>query len=192
MPNNEVYFILNGTVLVPKTISTSRVYEGQIINLRLDTLQIDNSNTATREIVEHRGAVVILPVTPNRTVLLVRQWRQAAGKILLEAPAGTIEPGEIPELTAQRELQEEVGYSATNLRALGAFYTAPGFCNEFIHAYVATELPRSILPQDADEDVHVEETALADVPSLISSGAIVDAKTIAASLMMLCSANELL
>ncbi len=192
MPNNEVYFILNGTVLVPKTISTSRVYEGQIINLRLDTLQIDNSNTATREIVEHRGAVVILPVTPNRTVLLVRQWRQAAGKILLEAPAGTIEPGEIPELTAQRELQEEVGYSATNLRALGAFYTAPGFCNEFIHAYVATELTRSILPQDADEDVHVEETALADVPSLISSGAIVDAKTIAASLMMLCSANELL
>ena len=183
---------MTGTVLIPKTVSTRRVYEGQIINLRLDTLQIGKSLEAKREIVEHRGAVVILPVTPNRTVLLVRQWRQAAGKILLEAPAGTIEPGEIPELTAQRELQEEVGYSATNLRALGAFYTAPGFCNEFIHAYVATELTRSILPQDADEAVHVEETALADGPSLLSSGAIVDAKTIAASLMMLCSANELL
>jgi ADP-ribose pyrophosphatase len=110
----------------------------------------------------------------------------------LEAPAGTIEPDEQPEVTAQRELQEEVGYLATNLRPLGGFYTAPGFCNEFIYAYVATGLSRSTLPQDADEDVHVEETALADLPSLISSGAIVDAKTIAASLMMLSSATELL
>ena len=183
---------MTGTVLVPKTISTRRVYEGQVINLRLDTLQIGTSVQATREIVEHRGAVVILPVTRIQTVLLVRQWRQAAGKILLEAPAGTIEPDEQPEVTAQRELQEEVGYLATNLRPLGAFYTAPGFCNEFIYAYVATGLSRSILPQDADEDVHVEETALADLPSLISSGAIVDAKTIAASLMMLSSATELL
>ena len=170
---------------VPKTVATRRVYEGEYISLRLDTLQLGNAPAAERAIVEHPGAVVIVPVTAAGSVLLVRQWRQPAGEVLLEAPAGTLEPGESPQETARRELQEETGYAAERLESIGQFYTAPGFCTELMHAYLATGLTPSSLPQDPDEDVRVEEAPLARVTGLIESGQIRDAKTIASLLTVL-------
>ncbi len=135
-----------------------------------------------REIVEHIGSVVLVPLTGRGTVLLVRQWRQPAGKVLLEAPAGTLEPGEKPEACAQRELQEETGHRARKLTPLPGFWVAPGWCTEYMHAFLATGLSAASLPQDDDEDVHVEETVLNQVQDLIRSGEIQDAKSIAALL----------
>ena len=135
-----------------------------------------------REIVEHIGSVVLVPLTSKGTVLLVRQWRHPAGTVLLEAPAGTLEHGEMPEVCAQRELQEETGHKARTLTNLPGFWVAPGWCTEYMHAFLATGLSVASLPQDDDEDVHVEETPLARIPDLIRSGDIQDAKSIAALL----------
>jgi len=115
----------------------------------------------------------------------VRQWRQATGEWLLEAPAGRMEEGEKPEDTAQRELREETGFSAKVLRPLGGFWTAPGLFTEYMYAFVATGLRRAPLPQDPGEGVSVEEVRLDEVPGMIESGAIRDAKTIASVLSVL-------
>jgi ADP-ribose pyrophosphatase len=145
----------------------------------VDRIRIGDRPATEREIVEHRGSVVIVPVTERDTVLLVRQWRHAIGKALLEAPAGTRDvEGESPEDTAMRELREETGHSARKLTPLQGFWVAPGWCNEYMYAYLATGLNLEPLPQDGDEDVHVAETPLGSVLELIRSGEIQDAKSI--------------
>ncbi len=133
--------------------------------------------------VVHNGAVVIVPIDQDDNVLLVRQYRHAAGESVLEAPAGMLEDSESPEECAQRELQEEVGYASTNLRALGGWWSAPGFCTEFIYAYLARDLVESKLAADDDEDIEVERLPVSRVPQLIRVGEVQDAKTIAALLM---------
>ena len=141
--------------------------------------------SVSREIVEHPGSVVIVPVTEHGTVLLVRQWRHPAQDALLEVPAGTLNDGEEPAATAARELREETGHTADRLVGIGAFWVAPGWCTEYMYAYMATGLRPDPLPQDVDEDVKLEETALERVPELIKSGAIRDAKSIASLMMVL-------
>lgn len=116
-------------------------------------------------------------------MLLVRQYRHSAGEALLEAPAGTLEDSESPDDCAQRELQEEVGYASMNLRALGGFWTSPGFCTEYIYAYLARNLVESKLSPDDDEDIVVERVPTDRIPQMIRLGEIRDAKTIAALLM---------
>lgn len=183
------------------TLGTRRVYEGRILDLRIDTVQYGDAPSVEREIVEHPGSVVVVPLTDSGTVLLVRQWRQSTGESLLEAPAGTIEPPDgcvqdgaplngaplngAPEAAAQRELREETGHRAASLSLLGSFWVAPGWCTEYMHAYVATGLFADPLPQDVDEDVTVDERPLSEIPDLIRSGEIRDAKSIAALLMTL-------
>jgi len=128
---------------------------------------------------------VIVPVDADDNVLLVRQYRHAAGESLLEAPAGVIDPDESPDDCAQRELREETGYASRNLRALGGFWSSPGFCTEFMYPYLAKDLVESRLDPDDDEDIEVQRFPVSRIPQLIRLGEIQDAKTIASLLMTL-------
>lgn len=168
------------------TLNTHRIYEGKILSLRVDTLQVDHGPAVQREIVEHPGSIVVVPVTPQGTVLLVRQWRHPSRATLLEAPAGTRDAEDADSMeTAQRELREEIGHGAGRLTHLGGFWLAPGWCTEYMDAFVATDLSEDALPQDDDENVVLDERPLSEIPGLIRSGAIQDAKSIAALLMAL-------
>jgi ADP-ribose pyrophosphatase len=164
-------------------VSTRPVFGGKIIRVRVDTVKLPGGRHATREVVEHNAAVVIVPVDPEGNVILVRQYRYPVGETLLEAPAGTVENAEAPEECAQRELQEETGYAAADIRPLGEFWTTPGFCNEYMYAFLARDLVPSRLEADADEIIKVERLPLSHAVDMIRQGEIKDAKTIAALLM---------
>ena len=161
------------------------VYDGRVVQLHVDEVELPNGKRTTREVVEHADAVVILPIDQSGRALLVRQYRYPIGRDLLEAPAGGIDPGESPDQAAQRELQEEIGYIAGSLERLGAFWTAPGFCTEFMHAYLARDLSPSSLAPDEDEEIIVERHSLDSVREMMRDGRIVDSKTIAAFWMAL-------
>ena len=168
-----------------RAVARRDVYDGRIVQLHVDEVELPNGHRTTREVVEHSDAVVVLPVDRSGRALLVRQYRYPIGRDLLEAPAGGIDPGESPEQAAQRELQEEIGYRAGRLDGLGAFWTAPGFCTEYMYAYLARDLSPSSLPPDEDEDIVVERHSLDSIREMIRDGRIVDAKTIAAFWMAL-------
>ncbi len=165
--------------LTGNTISSTRVQEGQRISLRVDEFALGDRRPVSKEIVDHPGSVVILPVTEDGNALLVKQWRQAAGKVLLEAPSGTREPGEDPLTTARRELREEAGVSAGEMTPLGGMWVAPGYSTEFTHGYLARNLSENPLPQDEGEDIHTVEVPLSKVPALIRDGELQDQMTIA-------------
>ena len=167
------------------TLDSRRIYDGKIFSVRVDTVGLPNGGTAQREVVEHGDSVVMVPIDQQGQVLLVRQYRKSPERSLLEAPAGGLEEGETPEDGVLRELQEEVGFTAGNLLRMGGFWIAPGFCTEYMHAYIATDLRRSALAPDEDENIEVAPVPLGDVPGLISSGEIQDGKSIAALLMAL-------
>src|SRR5262245_51445753 len=124
----------------PTLISSRDIFEGRVLSLRVDEIEVRPGLNVSREVVLHPGAVVMLPIDAEGRVLWVKQYRYAAGQALLELPAGTLEKGESPEETARRELTEEVGFAAAQWEKLGGFYSAPGFCQEYLHAFVATEL----------------------------------------------------
>jgi len=145
----------------------------------VDTVQLPDGRHAKREVVGHGGAVCIVPLRDNETVLLIRQFRLPAGKVLLEIPAGGLEKGENPDDSAMRELREETGYRAGNLRRLFAMYLAPGYSTELIHTYLATDLSEDALDQDEDENLELVPMSLNDAIALIFTGEIEDAKTIA-------------
>ena len=168
---------------LPQPISQEIVYSGRIIDARVDTVLMPDGSRITRELVHHPGAVAIVPIDDDDNVLMVRQYRYAAGQSLLEIPAGVLEDGESPDDTAQRELQEEVGFASRNLRALGGLYSSPGFCDEFLYMYIARDLVASSLPGDDDEDISVERIPISRIDRLIRVGEIQDAKTVAGLLM---------
>jgi len=161
-----------------KTVSSDRVYEGRVLNLRVDTVQLDESKTTRREIVEHRGAVALVPMDADGSVLLVRQFRKAVERVMLEIPAGTLEIGEDPLQCAQRELEEETGYRAANIRQIGGFYPSPGYCTEYIHIFLATGLTPSPRRGDDDEDIEVEVVPFFKALEMIDRGEICDGKSI--------------
>ena len=163
-------------------MSVSRKYEGSRISRRVDTARFDGGPEFDREIVEHPGSVVLIPVAAAGKVLLIRQFRQSVEKVLLEAPAGTREPGERPEATARRELREEVGYRAGKLIPIGGSWVAPGYSTEYSHAFIAMELEPDPLPADKGEDILVEEIDFNDIHRLIIEGQLEDQMTIAALL----------
>ncbi len=166
-----------------RQLSSRSLFEGRVVSVRVDEVRLAGGGSAVREVVDHRPAVVIVPIDDLGRVLMVRQYRYAVGETLLEAPAGIMEDGEEPSETAQRELQEEVGRIAGDLRKLGEFWATPGFCNELMHAYVARDLRHSDLPADEDEDITVVPVPMAEALDMIRSGHIRDAKTIAALLL---------
>ncbi len=146
------------------------------MNLRVDEVELPSGRRAVREIVEHRGAVAVVPVI-DQDVILVQQFRRAAGRVLLEVPAGTMEPGETAEACLQRELAEEIGMQAGQVEHLLTFYPSPGFLTEVVHVYVARALtPRRL--QAEEEDLAVVRVPLAQARAFVLAGEIVDAKSI--------------
>ena len=173
-----------------RLIDSERVFDGRIIQVHVDSVQLPNGRRTTREVVEHADVVVIAPIDADDNVILVRQYRYAVGEALLEAPAGKVEESEPPDDCAQRELQEETGYKAGDLRSLGGFWMSPGFCSEYMYAYVARELTPSKLEADDDENIVVERVPLSRVPDMIRSGEIRDAKSVAVLLMATCLGDD--
>lgn len=163
-------------------IRSQRIYDGHVVSLRVDEVALPSGRTAVREIVEHRGAVAIVPLTADGQVLLVRQYRAPLGRRLLEIPAGTMEPGESAEDCAVRELAEEVGMRAARWQALGTIYPSPGFLTEAVHLFTAGEL--SPHPAEAEEEgMEIVSLPLAEARRLVLAGEIVDAKSVAGILL---------
>ena len=169
--------------LAELTIGTKRIYEGNIINVRVDTVRMPSGRDATREIVEHSHAVCIVPIDNDGNVVLVRQYRKPAEDALLEVPAGGVEDGEVSEEAVLRELQEEIGYTADHLEHLSSFWVAPGWATEYMHAYLATGLRESRLDGDEDENIEVVRLRFDEAVSMLKTGEINDGKTIAALLL---------
>lgn len=167
------------------TVASQRVYEGRLINLRVDTIRLENGQLVKREIVEHPGAVAIVALDEDDSVILVRQFRKAAERELLEIPAGTLEAGEEPITCAHRELREETGYRAERLEPIGSFYSSPGFCTECIRLYLATGLQKGCSTPEGDELIKTVKVPLSDIPAMVSQGEICDGKTIAGLLSVL-------
>ncbi len=165
--------------LTGHTISSTQVHDGQRISLRIDEFSLGDRPPVSKEIIDHPGSVVILPVTNDGHILLVKQWRQAAQKVLLEAPSGTREPGEDPLATAHRELREETGFSANSMMPLGGSWVAPGYSTEYTHAYLAQDLHENPLPQDAGEDIHTVTVPIEKISTMIREGELQDQMTIA-------------
>jgi ADP-ribose pyrophosphatase len=159
------------------TIKSHIIHQGKFISVRRDEIDFPDGSHKTWDIILHPGAVAIIPMTQEGHLILVEQWRRAIGKTTLELPAGVIDPGETPEETARRELQEEVGQKPGKLTYLGAYYSSPGVYTEKVHLFVARNLtPSQLQGEDTDEiDIRVVpyETAL----NLIRDGTICDAKT---------------
>ena len=170
-----------------RTLATRQIYKGRIVNLRIDTVELPSGRQTSREIVEHSECVAVVAVDAENNVLLVRQYRKPVEKELLEIPAGGVEPGEQPEECAKRELQEETGYLPQEIERLGGFYSSPGFCTEFLHLYLATNLIPSQLSTDVDESIELVRVPLSQIPQLIASGEICDAKSIAGLLTVISS-----
>lgn len=169
--------------LTESTLSSELVYDGQIIRLYIDEVALINGHHKRREVIRHNGAVAIVPIDAGGNVVLVRQFRYAAGRVLLEVPAGTLEPDEAPEACAARELQEEAGYRPGKLERLGGIYAAPSYTTEYIHLFMATELQASRLEVDDDEFLEVYPLPLDEVIRLIEAGEIRDGKTISGVLL---------
>ena len=163
-----------------ETLHSQSMYQGRAFSVRKDRVRLPDGAEASLDIVEHSGAVTILPVDAQGTIWFVRQYRHAAGIELLELPAGTLEPDEDPEFCAQRELREEIGMGAGKIQKIGTFYLAPGYSTEFMHIFLANELFPATLQGDADEFLSVEQIHRSQIPALIRSGEIADAKTLAA------------
>ncbi len=169
--------------LTEKTIESRRIFEGRIVNMRVDTVELPNGRTSTREVVEHRGAVAIVPMLDHETVVLVRQYRQPVGGTLLEIPAGTLEKGEEPFDCASRELAEEIGYHPEKLTKMFHSYLAPGYSTEMLHTFLAEDLKRVGENRDADEFMEIVTMSLTDAVEMIRSGEIIDAKSICGLLL---------
>jgi ADP-ribose pyrophosphatase len=159
------------------------IFQGRIVRLVARDLVLPNGRRTKFHIVLHPGAVAILPVHDNGDVVLLKQFRPSIGLEIYEIPAGTIEKGEAPLATAKREIVEETGFQAKKWSKIGEFYTAPGFCTELMHVYVAKGLSPAKLPGDDDEILVPVRMSLSKALAMIRSKKIRDAKTIAGLLI---------
>jgi len=157
---------------------TRNIYTGKVVTLNIDTVTLPNGTTIDLETIRHPGAAAVVPVKDNGTVVLIRQFRHAAGGFIYEIPAGKLQPGEDPLHCASRELEEEVGYRAASFELLTSIFTAPGFADEVIHVYKATGLTTGRQQLDPDEVLDIIEMPLAEAVNKIEDGTIRDAKTI--------------
>ena len=167
---------------LPSVVDSRTVYEGKVVSLRVDRISLPDGRTATREVVEHPGAVVVAAVDAGGNIVLVSQYRHPLRDYLLELPAGGLEPEEDPAHAAKRELREEVGLEAKTWVHLGHFYSSPGFANERLEAFLATDLTEVGDDPDDDEDLEVVGLPLADL--LHHPERIFDAKTLATLLLV--------
>ncbi|MBA2383034.1 MAG: NUDIX hydrolase [Chloroflexi bacterium] len=174
--------------LVERVVDSRVLHRGRYLEFRVDTIERADGSRSERDIAGHPGAVAIVALDPDDRILLVRQWRTPAARVLLEIPAGTLDVDaatgaiEDPDLAARRELEEETGYRAASWRKLTSFWTAPGFASELMHLYLATDLvpahPDERLGPDEDEHLRLEPRSLVDALDAIDRGEIADAKSI--------------
>jgi ADP-ribose pyrophosphatase len=160
-----------------------KVYQGRAFDVRRDRVRLPNGEMTQMDIVEHVGAVTLIPIDERERILFVRQYRHAAGRHLLELPAGTLEVDELPIECARREVREETGMAAENLQKIGEFFLAPGYSTEYMYIYLATELRPDPLPGDQDEFLHRVPVEVEQAYKLILDGEINDAKSIAAMML---------
>lgn len=166
-----------------KTIKSSTIFNGKVINLRIDEVETFNGNISTREIVEHNGGVGIVALDGDK-ILLIKQYRKPFDEVIYEIPAGKLEKGEEPLSCAYRELEEETGYKALELNLLTVIYPSPGFCTEKLHLYYTNKLEVSNTNFDEDEYLELVKVTPDEAKNMIKEGIIKDAKTIVALLMM--------
>jgi len=157
---------------------TRRIFKGRVVTLDIDTVTLPNGATIELEMIHHPGAAAVVPMKEDGTVILIRQYRHAAGGYIYEIPAGKLHPGEDPKLCAARELQEEIGYRADSLELLTSVLTTPGFTDEVIHIYKGTGLTKGKQDLDHDEVIEIVELSLEKALAQIIDGTIRDAKTI--------------
>jgi 8-oxo-dGTP pyrophosphatase MutT (NUDIX family) len=167
---------------LPAVLSSQLVYAGRVVSMRVDEIALPQGGAARREVIEHPGAVVVVALDDEDRVYLVRQYRHAVRRFLLELPAGTLEPGEEPLAAAQRELREEVGLEAREWKSLGSFFSSPGFANEHLHAFVARDLIHTARDPDEDEDIAVVRYGRGELLRHLDE--IPDAKSLAALLLL--------
>lgn len=166
-----------------ETISSETKYQGRAFSIRQDRLRLPDGRETKLDVVEHTGAVTLIPVDEHGQIWFVRQYRHPAGETLLELPAGTLEPGEAPDVGALREVREETGMAAQTLELLGDFYLAPGYSTEHMYVYLATGLRDDPLQQDEDEFLSVEKIPLERVFQMAENGELKDAKSLAALML---------
>ncbi len=164
-------------------IDSETVFRGRVFEVRQDRVRLPDGRIMKLDIVAHPVAVVIVPVDAEGNIWFIRQYRHAAGSVLLELPAGVAEANEPPEFSAGRETREEIGMSAGQLKKIGEFYIAPGYTTEYLYIYLATDLTPAPLPPDDDEFITVERIPIPRAYQLAEQGEIYDAKTLAALLL---------
>lgn len=161
-----------------KTIKTKKIFSGRILHFKVLKVKLPDGKTTRREIVYHPGAVAIVPILPRNKIILVKQYRKAVEKSLLEIPAGTLEKGENPLRCAQRELIEETGYKAKKTSKLLEFYPAPGYSSEKIHIFKATGLQKTKTDMEPDEFIKIVTLTKSQIRKLYKRGMIKDSKTL--------------
>ncbi|MER3427956.1 MAG: ADP-ribose pyrophosphatase [Pyrinomonas sp.] len=161
----------------PEMLSSEEIYKGRIFAVRVDMVR-EGDRTHAREVVHHPGSAAIVALFDDDTVALVRQYRHPAVKFMLEIPAGSRDEGETPEACAARELEEELGYVATQMEKLAEFFVSPGFCTEKMWVYLATSLRETKQNPEEDEEFEIARVPLRRALQMISTGEIEDAKTI--------------
>ena len=168
-----------------KTLTSKLLHQGRNFSFRTDEIQLPSGKRTIRDIVDHPGAVAIVPILDDGRIILVKQYRYTTGKELLEIPAGTLEKGEAPDTCARRELKEETGYTAGSMKKVLAMYMAPGYSNEVIHLYFATALKAGESHAEEDEAITLEVCGPDEILEKIEKNTIEDAKTIAGVLIYL-------
>jgi ADP-ribose pyrophosphatase len=161
-------------------LTRKSIWPGKTVKLDLERVVLPGGVTTELEIVHHPGAACVLPLLSDGRLLLIRQYRHAVGRDLLEAPAGKLDPGEAPEACAARELEEETGWVPGTLEPTGVVHTTPGFCDEVIHLFVARDLREGTMKREESELMTLEPTTVADALAAIADGRLTDGKTIVA------------
>lgn len=172
--------------LMEKKLSSTKVFEGKVINVYKDTVLLENGKEASRELVTHNGGVCVVALTDNEEVYVVEQYRYPFNKVILEIPAGKIDINEEPLVCGKRELKEEVGIIAKNYENLGDFYPTVGYTNEIIYTYLATDLSLDNQNLDEDEFLNVKKFPLKTLYEMVMRGEIFDGKTQTAILKVWC------
>lgn len=173
---------------VEKTIKTEKIFDGKIIKVKVDTVELPDGKLATRELVEHPGGVAVVALDNKENVYMVKQFRKPFDKVCFELPAGKLDNGEEPRLCGIRELEEETGLKARNFEYLGEFMISPGYAKEIIYIYLATDLYEGTVHLDEGEFVEVEKHRLSDLVDMVMDNTIKDSKTV----MGILKTNELL